>query len=155
MPWEPISFGGQCAKTVNCATSCMHCKVLMPRGMVPHVVTRLYLSPWGCAISLIQFARSYTPIYCKGTMFRRGTHLITVISPNCYAISLWNVIIWWNLKACQCEGRSKRNEYATRNIWEPMQWPLNILQEIWQPRLKLSTPFKWACQYRSMALLNH
>ena len=83
--------------------------------MVPHVVTRLYLSPWGCAISLIQFARSYTPIYCKGTMFRRGTHLITVISPNCYAISRWNVIIWWNLKACQCEGRSKWNEYLGAN----------------------------------------
>ena len=115
--------------------------------MVPHVVTRLYLSPWGCAISLIQFAPCSTPIYCKGTMFRRGTptllrSLVQIVTP-----SLWNVIIWWNLislcKACQCEERRKC---------------MNMLQEIWRPRLIHSTSFKGALQiamFWSMPLLYH
>ena len=82
LPWEPISFGGQCAKTLNCKECECESHAVQSfdatRGRVRWymgcVVTRLYLSPSGCAISLIQFGQCYTPIYCTGTMLRRAPY---------------------------------------------------------------------------------
>ena len=58
--------------------------------------------------------------------------LVQIVTPSC-----WNVIIWWSLIS-----------FCKASQWNGM----NILQEIWKPRLRHSTPFKGALQWSGLWL---
>ena len=61
-------------------------------------------------------------------------------------------------KACQCEERSKRNEYVTRNIWEPKCIAMAteyVTRNMTTKAQTFNSIQRSIPVVRSMALLNH